>query len=154
MSSNVVYHIDQAHTYEASWYSLDCAYLFNSYKLSNSSFVELYSPRDLDKDSFQKLANLFCVLHAQNMHEPSQQMLHSLKPLYILRFMIHEDLSISNYDTNKRQPGNVVEALCWTNGMIYRVREDKLTDFKILQYGIFLAPITATILGVKRDNNI
>lgn len=154
MQNNVVYHINQAHTYEASWYGIDSAHLFNKYKLDNYNFIEIYSPRDVDKEKFSQLSNLFCVMHAQNYHVPAQQMFHSLKPLYTLRYMIHEDLSVSEYDTPKRKPGNVVEALCWTNGMIFRVREDKKEEeFRILQLGLYLAPLTAKLLGINHDTS-
>jgi hypothetical protein len=152
-NSNIVYHIDQSHTYEASWHGIDSAYLFNSYKLTNSSFLELYSPRDLDKKSFINLSNLFCVIYAQNYYEPSNRMFHSLKPLYILRFMIHDDLTVSEYDTPRRKLGNVVEALCWSNGMIFRTRQDAKEQFKIFQYGIFLSSNTATLMGINHDTN-
>ena len=152
-NNNVIYHINQAHTYESSWHGLDSAALFNLYKLTHNSFIELYSPKDINKESFIDLSNLFCVLYAQNYHEPSNQMFHSLKPLHILRFMIHQDLTVSEYDTLKRKPGNVVEALCWSNGMIFRTRQDAEEKFKILQYGILISPNTATLMGINHDTS-
>lgn len=150
MQVNVVYHIDQAHTYEATWHGIESAALFNKYKEDNSNFLHLQSPKHLDKDSFTQLANNFCVLYAQNYHPSLEKMFHSLKPIHILRYMIHEDMTVSEYDTPHRQQGAVVEALCWTNGMIYRVRQDAKTNFSLYQYGIYIAPLTATMLGISQ----
>ena len=51
-------------------------------------------------------------------------------PIHVFRYLMLNDGTWSYYYTPKRKPGYVVEGYCWSNGLIYQVREDKTQNFQ------------------------
>jgi len=148
MNNRTIYYIETLHEHDASWNGVDSAILFARYKKDNYNFKEYKYPQNLEFSKAVEFCNNYTVVQSQNFHPKLEKMIHQFKPLHVLRYMLHEGLLVSEYDTNKRTPGYVVEALCWTNGMIHRVRQDTKKEFEIYEIGLYLAPLTAKMMGL------
>lgn len=100
------------------------SYYFLQDALLHSSHFYSYEYPTLDYSIIETLSINFSCFSAKIKDKKSNKMLNSLIPLVVFRYLMLEDGSWSHYDTTSRKPGYVVEGMYWSNGLIYRVRED------------------------------
>ena len=100
------------------------SYYFLQEALTHSSSFYMYEYPTLDYSTIETLCINFSCFSAKVKHKESNKLLSSLVPLVTFRYLMLSDGSWSNYDTISRKPGYVVEGMYWSNGLIYRVRDD------------------------------
>lgn len=136
MSNNNFVHIaEMLPTYLATLEEDDSYLLLNKYLEDHSDYYTYKYP-EYDLEDMYRICNSFTAVHAKVKDSKNNIAVHSSFPLYILRYVLHEDLSFSKYYTVRRQPGYIVEGLCWSNGIIYQVREDKDKEPEIYELTI------------------
>jgi hypothetical protein len=100
-----------------------------------------------------QLCNSFSIFNAK-IKDTKGKSYHSYFPLGVFRYMIHEDLSYSNYYTPRRKPGYVVEGSYWSNGMYYQVREDDNENIQIHQIVFYVDELTRKMSRYPKVNNV
>jgi len=147
MEHSLVYNLENLHLIESTYDDEDSFYIFNEYQNIYNTYVK-YSYPDIDYGIVSTVFNDFCLFYGKIKESENAQLHSSIFPLGVIRCMIHEDLSYSNYYTPRRKPGWVLEGYFWTNGLIYRLREDKKEKFQTYELSCFLGTATATLMGL------
>jgi len=112
-----------------------------TYEDQNSEYIK-YTTSQFDIFTMSQLCNSFSLFNAKVKDASSGKMYHSYFPLGVFRYMLHEDLSYSNYYTPKRKDGYIVEGSYWSNGMYYQVREDDQDNIQIHEVVFYVDPLT------------
>ncbi len=119
----VVHTLENLHLVE-SRLDEENSYYFLQDALLHSSHFHMYEYPTLDYSNIETLCINFSCFSSKIKDKKSNRMLSSLVPLVTFRYLMLEDGSWSNYNAMSRKPGYVVEGMYWSNGLIYRVRED------------------------------
>jgi hypothetical protein len=115
-------------------------YITQIYESENPEFIK-YTTDQFDIFAMSQLCNSFAAFTAK-VKNTEGKMYQSYFPLGVFRYMLHEDLSYSNYYAPKRKPGYVVEGSYWSNGMFYQVREDDNKNLQIHQIVFYVDELT------------
>lgn len=142
-----VYSLQSLHSVESTFYADDSYHIFNTFPTLNSTDVR-YSYPAIDYDIVSSIFNDFCFFHAKIQESPSSPRVSSFIPLGVIRFMLHHDLSFSEYDTPRRKPGYVVEGMFWSNGIVYRIREDS-KNFQTYELTVLLDKLTPSLMNLS-----
>jgi len=110
----------------------------NSYHFLKDSLLHSfnwhkYEYPNLNYDVIEALCINFSCFCAKIKDLKAEKLLSSLVPLVTFRYLMLSDGSWSNYYAIRRKPGYVVEGMQWSNGLIYRVRQDVKNDSNIFQ---------------------
>lgn len=143
----IIYNIDSLHLIDSSYHADDSYYIFNSYLKENSSYLK-YSFPDIREDIVSAIANDFCLFSGKIKEGPHSPQVHSFFPLGVIRFMLHEDLSFSEYYTPRRKDGWVLEGYYWTNAMVYRIRDDS-QYFNTHELTLYIDQVSSKLLNLK-----
>lgn len=127
-------------------------YITQVYEQENPEFVK-YTTDQFDIFSMSQLCNSFSVFSAK-VKDATGKSYQSYFPLGTFRYMLHEDLSYSNYYTPKRKPGYVVEGSYWSNGMYYQVREDDDENLQIHQIVFYVDQLTKKMSRYPEVENV
>lgn len=119
----VVHTLDNLHLVD-SRLDEENSYYFLQDALKYCSSFHMYEYPTLDYSTIETLCINFSCFSAKIKSKKSDKMLSSLVPLLTFRYLMLSDGSWSNYNATIRKPGYVVEGMFWSNGLIYRVRED------------------------------
>lgn len=145
---NLLHTPENLHTIDSTLVEEDSYHYLNKY-LRDHSHYEKYSYPEKSLDAITTDAINFCLFSAKI--KVGKELIHSFKPLAIVRYVLHEDLTYSNYYTNHRQPGYIVEGYVWTNGLLYQVRQDKPNNFKIYERTILVDNPTAYYMKIGNN---
>jgi hypothetical protein len=143
----ILYNIDSLHLIDSTYHEDDSYYIFNNYLSQNSSYLK-YSYPDIRQDIVTSIANDFCLFSGKIKEAPTSPSVHSFFPLGVIRFMLHQDLSFSEYYTPRRKSGWVLEGYYWTNAMVYQIRDDS-SDFSVHELTLFVDQVSVKLLNLK-----
>jgi len=135
--TNLLHSLHNLHLVEATMDESD-SYLFLSEFLSEKKYYYKYVYPDLSYDDISSLSSKFCVFCAKVKDLRTETSYLSNVPIHVLRYVLLSDGSWSHYYTPKRKSGYIVEGYCWSNGLLYQLREDKPFDFETYQVTLMI----------------
>lgn len=140
MNKSLLHTTANLHLIQSTLVEEDSYFILSKY-LSDNSHYHKYSYPSQELSSVRNKADNFCSFAAKI--KMGNDLSHSFIPISIFRFVLLENLSFSNYYTNHRKPGYIVEGYIWTNGMVYQVREDTQKNFDIYELTLLVDQPTA-----------
>lgn len=145
MSNNVTsYTMHTLHMHDATLDEED-SYTFLSLYFLEKTFRYTYKYPNIPINDIYILSSNFALFYAKIKDNKNDYIMSTNVPIHVFRYVMHEDGSWSNFYTLKRKPGLIVEGMYWSNGMMYQVREDKDTDFKIYEIALSIDSYTKTM---------
>ena len=148
MNDRLIHNLNTLHLTDATLDEEDSYHLLTKFLLDKHTYIHYRYP-DISLEDFKVLSNNYCVFGAKIHDAETQRDVHSYVPLAVLRYVLHEDMSFSNYYAPRRKDGYIVEAYMWSNGLLYRVREDEDQESKDLEINLVLDPVAVKVLNLK-----
>lgn len=146
-SFRLIYNVDNLPQIPATLEEDDSYYVYNTYPVIHSSHIT-YSYPGISYDIVKTIANDFCLFSGKVKESESSPQIHSFFPIGVIRYMLHDDLTFSNYYTPRRREGWVVEGMYWTNGFVYQIRDDS-DSFTVHQLTISLDQVSSKLMNLK-----
>lgn len=145
MTTGHLYHsLSNLHLVDATLEESESYAFLQNYYLENYLHYRYSYPDIYNFTEITNMVNNFSLFFGK-VKDISGNSINSPVPIDIFRYIMLADQSYSHYYTVKRKPGYVVEGMYWSNGMFYRVREDKDEAFDTYQIVLFLDPFTKTL---------
>lgn len=148
MEQRLIHNLDTLHLTEATIEEQDSYYILTKYLNDKSNFIRYRYP-DISLKDIRVVSNSYCVFGSKILDSQTQEEFRSYLPLGTLRYVLHEDMSYSNYYTPRRKPGYIVEAYLWTNGILYQVREEIDKKSITHEINLIIDPVIVKILNLQ-----
>jgi len=142
--TNLLHSLHNLHTVESTLDESD-SYIFLSNFLFDKKHYYTYKYPDISYEDIHSLTSKFCVFCAKVKDAHTNSTYISNVPIHVLRYVLLQDGSWSFYYTPKRKLGYIVEAFCWSNGLLYQVREDKPFDFEVYEITLLIDGYTKSL---------
>jgi len=143
-SHTLLHSLHNLHSSEANMDESD-SYVFLSQFLLDKKHYYTYKYPELSYEDISSIVSKFCIFCAKVKDSKTENLYLSNVPIHIFRYVLLEDGSWSYYYTPKRKPGYIVEGFCWSNGLLYQVREDKLQNFSTYEVNLMIDGYTKSL---------
>ena len=121
------------------------SYVFLNNFLSEKKHYYSYRYPDISYQDISSLSSKFCVFCAKVSQVNTDVSYLSNVPVNIFRYLLLEDGSWSHYYTPRRKSGYIVEGFCWSNGLLYQVRQDSIQPFEVYEVTLLIDGLVKSI---------
>jgi len=121
------------------------SYVFLNNFLSEKKHYYSYRYPDISYQDISSLSSKYCVFCAKVSQVNTDVSYLSNVPVNIFRYVLLEDGSWSHYYTPRRKSGYIVEGFCWSNGLLYQVRQDSIQPFEVYEVTLVIDGLVKSI---------
>lgn len=121
------------------------SYVFLNNFLSEKKHYYSYRYPDISYQDISSLSSKYCVFCAKVSQVNTDVSYLSNVPVNIFRYVLLEDGSWSHYYTPRRKSGYIVEGFCWSNGLLYQVRQDSKQPFEVYEVTLVIDGLVKSI---------
>ena len=121
------------------------SYVFLNNFLSEKKHYYPYRYPDISYQDISSLSSKYCVFCAKVSQVNTDVSYLSNVPVNIFRYVLLEDGSWSHYYTPRRKSGYIVEGFCWSNGLLYQVRQDSIQPFEVYEVTLLIDGLVKSI---------